>query len=104
MNRKIFEQLLKVVEGQLIAARKLDGVALTRLTRERASLQEQISLSSVVALTPADRSFAKQTLLKIRELDRRIKTCAQLVIDSISTIVPAASPVVYNARGYIRGG
>ena len=104
MNRKLLEQLLHVVEAQLIAARKVDGTALSRLTRERASLQDQISLSAVVALSPNDRVYARQVVLKIRELDRRIKTCAQLVMDSISTIVPAASPVVYNARGYIRGG
>jgi len=102
--RNLFDQLLKTAEAQHLAARRVDGVALARLARERAMIQDQISMPALIAMNPADRAYAKGILLRVRELDRRIRCCAQLVIDSISTIVPAAAPMVYNARGYLRGG
>lgn len=103
MNRSLFDQWLKIVEAQLLAARKVDGKALLRLTRDRTMVQEQLSRSPLHLLPPADREHAKKVLLRIRELDHRIKNCAQVVLDSLAMIAPESAPVVYNARGYMRG-
>lgn len=103
MNRNLFDQWLKIVEAQLQAARKVDGKALLRLTRDRAVLQEQLTRGPVHLLPQADRAYVRAVVLRIRELDRRIKNCAQVVLDSLAMVSPEAAPVVYNARGYMRG-
>jgi hypothetical protein len=103
MNRSTFDQWLRIVEAQLVAARKVDGKGLARLTRERLLLQDQLTLAGVVALSPADRAYAKEVTLKVRALDRRIRSCAQVVMDALAVVVPEASPTTYNARGYLRG-
>lgn len=103
MNRTTFDQWLKIVEAQLVAARKVDGKGLARLTRERMMLQEQLSVAGAVAMSPADRAYAKEVILKIRAVDRRIRSCAQVVMDALAVVVPQAAPTVYNARGYLRG-
>ncbi len=103
MNRSTFDQWLRIVEAQLVAARRVDGKGLARLTRERLMLQDQLTLAGVVALSQADRAYAKEITLKIRALDRRIRSCAQVVMDALAVVVPEASPTVYNARGYLRG-
>jgi hypothetical protein len=99
----MFDQWLKIVEGQLQAARKVDGKALQKLTRDRQILQEQLFRSPLQLLPQADRDHAKQVVLKIRELDHRIQNCARVVLDSIAMVVPSSSPNTYNARGYMRG-
>jgi hypothetical protein len=103
MNRALFDQWLKIVEAQLQAARKVDGKALLKLTRDRAMLQDQLSRSPSHLLPQADRAHAREVVLRIRELDRRIKNCAQVVLDSLAMVAPESAPVVYNARGYMRG-
>lgn len=103
MNRGLFDQWLRLVEAQLQAARKVDGKALLRLTRDRATLQDQLSRSPLQLLPQADREHARSVILRIRELDRRIKNCAQVVLDSLAMVAPESAPVVYNARGYMRG-
>ncbi len=103
MNRSTFDQWLRIVEAQLVAARRVDGKGLARLTRERLLLQDQLTLAGVVALSSADRAYAKEVILKIRALDRRIRSCAQVVMDALAVVVPEASPTIYNARGYLRG-
>lgn len=103
MNKSVFDQLYQIVEQQLTAARKLDGEALNQLTQERSSIQDQITLTGIIGLSPEDRSYAHDILLKIKVLDNRIRTCAQLVLDSLSNVMPVTAPLVYNARGYLRG-
>ena len=103
MNRSLFDQWLKLAEGQLQAARKVDAKGLARLTRDRAALQDQLSRSPLSLLPQADRAHARAVVLRIRELDRRIKNCAQVVLDSLAMVAPESAPVVYNARGYMRG-
>jgi hypothetical protein len=103
MNRGLFDQWLKIVEAQLQAARKVDGKTLLRLTRDRAVLQEQLTRMPAHLLPQADRPHARAVVLRIRELDRRIQGCAQVVLDSLAMVAPESAPVVYNARGYMRG-
>lgn len=103
MTKQIFDNLYRIVEAQLAAARKLDGEALNQLTQERSSLQDQITLTGIIGLSTEDRSYAHDILLKIKVLDHRIRTCAQLVLDSLSNVMPVTAPLVYNARGYLRG-
>lgn len=103
MNRNMFDQWLRIVEAQLQAARKVDGKALQRLTRDRQLLQEQIFRSPLQLMPASDRDHARQVALKIRELDHRIRNCAQVVMDSLAMVAPSSAPVVYNARGYMRG-
>jgi two-component sensor histidine kinase len=103
MNRNLFDQWLKIVEAQLQAARKVDGKGLLRLTRDRMVLQEQLGRSPVHLLPQADRAYAREVVLRIRELDHRIQNCAQIVLDSLAMVAPSSAPVVYNARGYMRG-
>ena len=103
MNRVLFDRWLKTVEAQLAAARTLNGAALARHTRDRAALQEQFTLPGLIALSPADRAYARQIVIKIRDLDRRIATCSRIVMDGLATVVPATTPTTYTARGYLRG-
>jgi len=103
MNRSIFDQWLRIAEAQLVAARKVDGKGLARLTQQRVALQEQFNAAGLVAMSPTDRAYAKEVVLKIRGVDLRIRACAQVVMDALGLVVPQAAPTVYNARGYLRG-
>jgi hypothetical protein len=66
-------------------------------------LQEQIARAPWHLMPPPDRSYAKNVVLQIRELDQRIRNCAQIVLDSLAMVAPDTAPVTYNARGYMRG-
>ena len=103
MNRALLDRWLKIVEAQLAAARTLNGAQLARYTRDRVTLQDQLTLPGLIALNPADRAYARQIIMKIRELDRRIASCARIVMDSLALVVPTTTPTTYTARGYLRG-
>lgn len=104
MTTRELEQWLRLVEGQLEAARRLDGARLQQLTERRALLQGRIDMSAFKKMSAEDRRRAQLILKRIQSLDRRIRACGSAVLAVLDSLLPPVAPVTYGRRGQLREG
>lgn len=103
MARLMFEELLRVAEAQLDAAKHLDGAALNTLTAERRRLQEELDVDALRASEGEEREEIRRMAARLRAVDRRTLAVGQNVLQVVSSLLPDAPPTTYGRRGQIRG-
>lgn len=103
MPREAFEELLRLAEGQLDAARRIDAQSLTALNQERQALQASLHASAFAFLSPSDRTELRQIAQQIQVTDARTANCGKSVLSVLSAVLPDAAPTTYSRRGQIRG-
>lgn len=103
MAQAAFEELLRLAEAQLDAARRVDGAALGALTEERRRVQDELDVDALLNAPEAERAELRQMAARLRALDSRTKACGQSVLSLVSSLLPDAAPTTYGRRGQIRG-
>lgn len=103
MPREAFEELLRVAEAQLDAARRVDAQALIALNQERRLLQANFPLGPFTALSAHDRTELFSLASQIQIADVRTLICGKNVLSVLSAVLPDTAPTTYSRRGQLRG-
>lgn len=103
MARLVFEELLRVAEAQLEAAKRLDGATLGSLTEERRRLQEELDISALRATEGEEREEVRRMAARLQSVDKRTMAVGQNVLQVVSSLLPDTPPTTYGRRGQLRG-
>jgi hypothetical protein len=101
--RLAFEELLRVAEAQLDAAKRLDGAALNELTEARRRMQEELDVRALRATEGEEREAVRALATRLQAVDRRTLAVGQNVLQVVSALLPDVPPTTYGRRGQLRG-
>lgn len=103
MALTLFEELLRLAEAQLEAARRVDARALGDLAEARRRLQDTIDWDAVLATPPPERAELRALAARLRAVDARTRACGHNVLAVLAPLFPDTAPATYNRRGILRG-
>lgn len=102
-----FEDLLRLAEAQLDAARRVDGATLAALNEERRQLQASLdsggmNSATMAALSLTERAELRGLAVRIQAADARTVACGQNVLAVLASLLPDTAPTTYGRRGQLR--
>lgn len=102
MARLAFEELLRVAEAQLDAARRADGNSLQALNEQRRQIQEDLDVEALFTLPEQERAEVRRMAMRLKAVDARTRACSETVLNVVSSLLPDSAPVAYSRRGLLR--